>query len=518
MRTMLIRWCVLILVGAACLLTAPPAAQAQAKGAQITISQSADAQTMDPGKTTLILNVNYMYNLYDSLTRWDAALKLQPGLAASWKNVSDTVWEFALRPGVKIHDGAPLTADDVKATLDRLMTPGKTLYQSSFATISSVEIVNPQTIRVTTKNPDSLLPVRMAQMGSQIIPARFARTDEGAAELARRPIGTGAYRFVEWVKDDRLVMEANKDWWGWGGKPPAIERVVWKPIPDDFARMSALEKGETDIITNVPPDQVKDIREGRGTQILTIPSTRTVIFSTNASQPPLSDKRVRQALHYALDVPSIVRNLFGGQGKPMSGMLADTDFGYNPELKPYPHDPARAKRLLAEAGYASGIDVTLYCGTGTMVNDKQLLEVIADMWSKVGIRAKVQMMEMSQRSKMNNERTLPPNAMLLTTPQSTLLDADGSMWRLIHPNGLWGKYWTGNQPGQRFYDLMEQARTTLDQRKRKALYTEASHILHEQKPFLELFQEVLVYGATKRVTFKPRPDYRLIVSEMTATP
>lgn len=518
MRTIRFRHLVLLLMAAACLMAAVPAAQAQSKGAQITISQTADGQTLDPGKSTLILNINYFYNLYDSLARWDNTLKLQPGLATSWKTVSDTVWEFTLRQGVKFHDGSPLTAEDVQATLTRLMTRGKTLYWTSYATISAVEIVNPRTIRVTTRFPDSLLPTRMAQMGSHIIPARFARTDQGAAELARKPIGTGAYKLVEWVKDDRLVMEANTAWWGWEGKPPPIARVVWKPIPDDFARISALERGEVDLITNVPPDQVKAVREGRGTQILTVPSTRTVIFSTNATQPPLSDKRVRQALHYALDVPSIIANLFAGQGKPITGMLADTDFGYNPDLKPYPYDPAKAKRLLAEAGYASGIDVTLYSGTGTMVNDKQLLEVIADMWSKVGIRAKVQMMEMAQRSKLNNERALPPNTLLLTTPQSTLLDADGSMWRLIHPNGLWGTYWAGNQQGGRFYEIMEQARTSLDLRKRKALYTEATQILHEEKPFLELFQEVLTYGASKRVTLKPRPDYRLIASEMTATP
>jgi peptide/nickel transport system substrate-binding protein len=511
------RWGVAV-VAATCLLAVPLPAPAQGRGAEIIISQTADAGTMDPGKTTLILNVNFMYNLYDTLTRWDAALKLHPGLATSWKTVSDTVWEFALRPGVKFHDGAPLTAEDVKATLERLMTPGKTLYQASFATVSSVDVMGPHTIRVTTRHPDSLLPVRMAQMGSQIIPARFARSDAGGVELARKPIGTGAYKLVEWVKDDRVVMEVNRDWWGWEGKPPKIERVVWKPIPDDFARVSALERGEVDLITNVPPEQVKGIRDGQGTRIVTTPSTRTVIFSMNASQPPLSDKRVRQALHYAVDAPSIVRNLFAGQGKLMSGMLADTDFGYNAQLQPYPHDPAKAKQLLTEAGYASGIDVTLYCGSGTMVNDKQLLEVIADMWSKVGIRAKVQMLEMSQRSKMNNERLLPANSMLLTTPQSTLLDADGSVWRLMHPTGLWGKYWAGNQPGGRFFELMEQARTSLDQQKRKALYTEATQILHEEKPYLELFQEVLTYGTSKRVAFTPRPDYRLIVSEMTVAP
>src|SRR5439155_22594495 len=206
---------------------------------------------------------------------------------------------------------------------------------------------------------------------------------------------------------------------------------------------------------------------------------------------------------------SIVKNLYAGQGKALSGGLADTDFGYNGELKPYPYDPARAKRLLAEAGYASGIDVTLFAGSGTMVNDKQLLEAIADMWSQVGIRTRIVMMEMAQRQKMNNERAVPPNGLMLGNPQSTLLDADGSLWRLFHPNGFSGKYWIGSQPGQRFHELMEQARYALDPAKRRALYTEATQIIHDEKPWLELFQEVIVYGVSRRVSFKPRPDYRL---------
>jgi peptide/nickel transport system substrate-binding protein len=150
-----------------------------------------------------------------------------------------------------------------------------------------------------------------------------------------------------------------------------------------------------------------------------------------------------------------------------------------------------------------------------MVDDKQLLEAIADVWSKVGIRAKVEMMEMAARQKMNNDRTVPVNGLMLINPQSTLLDADGSVWRLFHPNGFGGKYWVGSQPGQRFHDIMEEARHTLDPKRRKELYTEATRILHEEKPWLELFQEVVIYGVSKRVSFTPRAGYRLIAAEMT---
>jgi peptide/nickel transport system substrate-binding protein len=502
-------WLVLSLL----LLAAPVAAQPS----QLTIVQPAEATTMDPGRSTQVLTVNYFYNLYDSLTRWDAALQLQPGLATSWKAVNDTTWEFTLRPGVKFHDGSPLTAEDVRATIERNLVPGKTVVTAGFTTIESVQAASPTLVRVVTRKPDPLLPVRMAQMGSQILPARLT-TDEGAKELARRPIGSGAYRFVEWVKDERLVMEANRDWWGWEGRAPAVDRVLWKAIPDDFPRLVALEKGDADIVTSVPPDRIKSVAEGRNTRVVSVPSTRTVEFNINSTQPPLSDKRVRQALHYALDVPAIIRSLFAGLGRPLAGGLADTDFGYNPALKPYPHDPSRARALLAEAGSPGGIDVTLHAGMGTMVNDKQLLEVIADMWAKVGIRARVAMMEMGARQRMVNERALPPGGLLLINVQSTLLDADGSLWRILHPTGLGGRYWAGSQPGHRFHEVMEQARYTLDPRKRKALYVEATLLFDDEKPWLELFQEVIVYGTSKRVTFRPRPDFRLLVSEMTLAP
>jgi peptide/nickel transport system substrate-binding protein len=248
-------------------------------------------------------------------------------------------------------------------------------------------------------------------------------------------------------------------------------------------------------------------------RVLTVPATRTVAMTMNAAHPPLSDRRVRQALHYATDIPGIIKNLYAGQGKPYSGGLADTDFGYNPALKAYPYDPAKAKALLAE--YGQPVEVTLIAGQGTMINDKQLLEALADMWSQVGVKAKITMMEMAQRQKMLNDRAIPPGGLFLANPQSTLLDADGVLWRIFHPNGFNGKYWAANQPGQRFHDLMEQARYSLDQKKRKELYTEATRIMHEEKPWLELFQEVVIYGVSKRMSFKPRADYRLIVSEMT---
>jgi peptide/nickel transport system substrate-binding protein len=183
------------------------ASLANAQPAQITIVQPAEATTMDPGRSTQVLTVNYFYNLYDSLLRWDTAMQLQPGLATAWRAVNDTTWEFTLRSGVKFHDGAPLTADDVRATLERNLIPGKTVVTAGFTTIESVRAVTPTLVRVITKKPDPLLPVRMAQMGSQILPARLT-TDDGVKELARRPVGSGAYRFVQTIRRPRRRSRA----------------------------------------------------------------------------------------------------------------------------------------------------------------------------------------------------------------------------------------------------------------------------------------------------------------------
>ena len=164
---------VLVFVLALITLAVVPPAVAQGTVPEITISQPAEATTMDPGRSTQVLTVNYFYNLYDTLTRWDGALKLEPGLATSWRNVNDTTWEFTLRPGVKFHDGTPLTAEDVRATIERNLIPGRTVVQPGFSTIDSAQAVDPTTVRIVTKKPDPLIPVRMAQMGSQILPARL---------------------------------------------------------------------------------------------------------------------------------------------------------------------------------------------------------------------------------------------------------------------------------------------------------------------------------------------------------
>ena len=221
--------------------------------------------------------------------------------------------------------------------------------------------MKPTTVRVITKKPDPLLPVRMAQMGSQILPARLT-TDDGVKELARRPVGSGAYRFVEWVKDERLVMEANRDWWGWEGKAPGDRPRGLEADPRRLPPAGRPREGRRRHHHQraARPHQVhRGGPEHAGPDRAVL---RIVEFNINSTQPPLADKRVRQAMHYALDVHAIIRNLYAGHGKPMAGALADTDFGYNPAIKPYPYDPAKAERSSARRASPAGSTSRLHAG------------------------------------------------------------------------------------------------------------------------------------------------------------
>ena len=198
----------LVVIALLAIVLALPAPAAAQTPAQIVISQPAEATTMDPGRSTQVLTVNYFINLYDTLTRWDGALKLQPGLATSWKQVNDTTWDFTLRQGVKFHDGTPLTAEDVKATLDRNIAPGKTVVNAGFTTIESVQVLNPTTVRIASKKPDPLLLVRVAQMGGAD-PARAAH-HRRRREGARAPAGGHRRLQVRRVGEGRAARHGGQ--------------------------------------------------------------------------------------------------------------------------------------------------------------------------------------------------------------------------------------------------------------------------------------------------------------------
>ncbi len=483
---------------------------AGAQAPTLVIAQGADITTLDPTQATQIHNLNLFYNLYDALVTWDPKDigKVMPELAVSWKSVNPTTWQFKLRQGVKFHNGEPFNAEAAKFTIDRLITKGVHQVYGGFATIERVDVVDPYTVNVVTSKPDPILVKRFAGYGGQMLPPQYIKQVDWK-EFAAKPVGTGPYKFVEWVKDDRVVLEANDAYWRGA---PKIKRVVWRPIPDNFARVAALVRGEAQLITKVLPDHVPQIEKAGCCRVEHTLTNLVTVYLINAQKGPLANTRLRQALNYAVDKDKIIKELYNGYAIPIGSGIPNTDFGFDPSIKPYPYDPPRAKKLLAEAGYGAGVDIEIQSGNGIHLNDRQLTEAVAAMVADVGVRAKVGVLEPSQRIQLLRANTFP--GLLLADPASTTYDADGVLWRLRGPGGIVQKIWPGNYEGTRFYQLMEEARFSLDAEKRLKNYHEAAQIYHDEAPELFLFQGELIDAARNEVTYKARGDQRIILYDI----
>ncbi|HYB70013.1 MAG TPA: ABC transporter substrate-binding protein, partial [Candidatus Bathyarchaeia archaeon] len=315
-------------------------AAAPASAAELVAAKGTDVTSFDPGINPTPDAQQVITMIYDTLIQRDDGMQLKPGLAVSWQNLDPLTWQFKLRAGVKFHNGEPFDARSVKFTLERLSTPGDKagghVMFSSFGGIERVDAVDPLTVTIRTKRPDPLLPARLAQtFGAQMIPAEYT-SKVGYPGLARNPVGTGPYKVVQWLKDDRTILEANREYWGGA---PAIDRVVWRIIPDDLARVAALQAGEVHVIVRVPPDQVGPIERRAGLRVDRVLGNVTNVFTVagiKKSTGPLADKRMRQAIAYAIDQKAIIDNLFRGLAAPLGQGAPSTDFGFNPAIKPYP--------------------------------------------------------------------------------------------------------------------------------------------------------------------------------------
>ena len=446
--------------------------------------------------------------IYDTLIQRDDNMQLKPGLAVSWRNVDPLTWQIKLRSRVKFHNGEPFDSRSVKFTLERLSTPGDKagghVMFSSFGGIERVDAVDPLTVNIRTKRPDPVLPARLAQtFGAQMIPAEYT-TKVGYPGLAKNPVGTGPYKLGQWLKDDRTILEANRDYWGGA---PAIDRVVWRIIPDDLARVSALQAGEVQVIVRVPPDQIADHRAPRrpsGGASARQRHERVHGGGIKTGTGPLTDKRMRQAIAYAIDQRSMIDNLFRGLAAPLGQGAPSTDFGFNPTIKPYPHDPAKAKALLGEIGY-KGEEVLLRSASGYIVNDVAVVNASAEMLRKVGINARAEIVDIQTRLEMIKTGTL--TGLILINPQGTNFDTDGVVWRLMGPGGILSVHWRGSESDHEFYRLMEEARYTVDPKRRQQNYYRAAEIFADELPWIPVFQDVATFGVSPKVKgFKPRPD------------
>jgi peptide/nickel transport system substrate-binding protein len=435
--------------------------------------------------------------VYDTLVQIGSDGQIEGALAESWKVVDDTTWEYKLRAGVKYHNGEPFTAQAAKFSLDRLLSPElKSPRASNVASMKDVQVVDDSTIRVHTKTPDAAL--NSGLLYGYMVPPKAL--SEKPDLLKTQAIGTGPLKFVEWKKDERVVFERNPDFWG---PKVAFERVTYRPIPDDAARVSALIAGEVHLITAVPSDQVPVLEKGATTAV--DKRTQRMIYlgldSLGKNAPELKDKRVRQAINYAVNKDTLIKDIHNGLAIPNVGGMFPQSPGFDKTLKPYPHDPNKAQQLLTEAGYPNGFPLAFDASIGLegAQKVKEVSESIASDLGKVGIRVKLNIIEAAPF--WDKYRESKTSQMYLLTwgasPESGLL-----MRTLLHSK-VRGYYYQNAETDR----LLDAYFAALDSKKRFEIGSQLHRQVYDEAPYLFLYQQLGIYGLNKQLKWAQRDDH-----------
>lgn len=488
------------------------AATAVAQDRELRVGVQNMAPYLDPGRDHSNVGSQHYYNSFDTLIEKDhtrAESVWRPGLATSWKQVSPTAMELKLRRDVKFHTGATMTVEDVIFSFERVIKatfPPYKIRQKDFVpNFESVEKIDDDTIRVTTKRPEPLFETLLNIQQLMIVPKKYMAGLTGDPAVAEpsdfeafgfKPVGTGPYRITEFVPNQRVVYERFDGFWG---ETAPFKRVTLTRIPELSARVTALKNGEMDIVTNVPPDQIALIERDPKLRVegMVTPLFHVVIFNTQ--HPKMQDKRVRQALSMAVDRNMLNEALWLGKAVvpnthtyPQYGQL------YMPELKTFEHNLDKARQLLKDAGY-DGTPIRFDTSATYYTNGLLATQAIQEMWGRIGVKTQINVDD----KWTGNDPTMMvrnwSNPMYFPDPSGSF----GTMWAPGAASESEGRF----KPGQAYVDAWERFRYSTDVEQRKKAFGELMAMIKEDPPVLVLYQPYESYGVSKTVNWKPLPGH-----------
>ena len=478
------RWVAAIAIGAVGLAVWAGAGRAQAPKAQWVVAIGEEGESLDPPTSMLFTSEIYQQHLFDCLLGIEGEeFKPVPLLAEKWETVNPTTWRFHLRKGVKFHNGKPLTAEDVKYSFEQYADPKNR--RSVFARgISRIEIKNASTVDLVTSEPVSALLFNLTRL--QIVP-KETREKEGVAAFAAAPVGTGPYKFVEWKRDQQLVLEANPTYWRGQVNP---KRLIFRAIRDASTRAAELRSGGVDIIATPPAPQLEMIDSG-DTQVTPVKGGRIIIYPFNVSAAPFNDRRVREAANLAINKEAIVKNVLGGRGIVMAGPFTPAWLGYDPSVKPFPYDPAKAKALLAEAGYPQGFDTTWSISSGVFLKDTEIAEAVAGQLRAVGIRAKIVPTERAKIQKDAQENNFQG---MTSVAWGTQFEPDVMLnWVMMRDH----------MTVPRIKELIVAGRAEVDLEKRRKIYQELYRTAHDEALWLFVHAQDELWAKRRDIPWTP---------------
>ena len=500
----------------------PVPATAQPAGTLV-VGLVAEPVNLDPAQVTDLNSNRVGRRIVETLVTFpDESTQVVPGLAESWTVSKDGLrYTFKLRRNVTFHDGTPFDAEAVKFSIERQINPehpfnklGKYPFANYFfGNVKAVEVVDPQTVEFVLKEPRaSFLAILTAGAASVVSPTAVKKL---GADYALTPVGTGPFKYVSWDRGQRVVLEKNPSYWKF---PVKVDRVVFRPIVEDQARLTELMTGTLDLMVGTPPDFVAQLEKSPTITLLKQVGAHVWYLGVNNQKKPLDDKRVRQAMNYAVNKEAIVRDVLKGTGSLSAGPVLPGTWGADAALKPYPYDPARARKLLAEAGFPNGFSTTLWVpesGSG-MQSPVAMSTVIQSNLKAVGINVALQTFEWGAFiAKLRSK----DQELFALSWMAGNEDPDMVMYPLLHSS-----QWTPGGPNralyknERFDDLLHQARLTTDDKKRAELYRQAQRIMYDDPPWIFIDHEIQTAAHSKRVQgFKLHPSFDLRVETVSLT-
>lgn len=470
-------------------------------GPTLTYYFTYDPRSLDPALSTDVPTGEVVALLYETLTRFDVEGALVPGLALRWEvDSAGTRYVFHLRPGVRFHDGHPLTARDVRASFERVLTPGSggsrawpllpiagaREYTAKEATaVRGIATPDDSTVVLTLTEPLNIFPKFLAMPATSIVPAGTP------AGVNAPPVGSGPWRFIAWSHDDRLVLAKNADYWG---GPPRSDTLIIRIVPEPLTQAAEYESGRLSVV-EVPIGETRKWERDRPAELQRRVTIRDLYIAMNTRRGPLADVRVRRAINHAVPTEIILRNLMSGRGVRAAGVIPPGIAGYDSSRAPYAYDPAKARALLAEAGYATGLRLQLW--RGQRAEHKRIAQAIQQELAKVGIA--VEIVERDAASARAAARKGEAD-LFLSDWYADYPDAENFTYPLFASKnaGTGGNY--AFLADTALDAMLERARRTTDSAEAVATYRAADQRIFDTAPWIFLWFPVDLWAERPEVT------------------